>query len=88
VDLDAVGSGDGLACVDDSDGAAEPAARELTVVDEAAGAGEPGLGEEVESLVQATLGMGIEVHGTLSRVGARTAILTLVAALPSIRGTA
>jgi hypothetical protein len=42
--------------VDDGDGAAEPAARELTVVDEAAGASEPGLGEQVETFVQATLG--------------------------------
>jgi hypothetical protein len=51
VDFDAVGSGDGLACVDDGDGAAEPAARELTVVDEATGLGQPGVGEQVETFV-------------------------------------
>jgi hypothetical protein len=44
VDLDAVDRGNGLACVEDGDGAADPAARELTVVHEAAGVGQPGLG--------------------------------------------
>ena len=88
MDLDAVDSGDGLACMDDGDGAAEPAARELTVVDEAAGASEPGLGEQVETFVEAALGMGIEVGGALSGLGARMASLALAAALPSICGTA
>ena len=88
VDLDAVGSGDGLACVDDGDGAAEPAARELTVVDEAASVSEPSFGEQVETFVQAALGLGIEVGGALRRAGTRMASLALAAALPTIRGTA
>jgi hypothetical protein len=39
VELDAVGGGDRLAGVNDRDGAAEPAARQLTVEDEDAGVG-------------------------------------------------
>jgi hypothetical protein len=88
VNFDPVGSGAGLACADDGDGAAEPATGELTVVDEAASVSEPSFGEQVETFVQAALGLGIEVGGALRRAGTRMASLALAAALPTIRGTA
>ena len=86
--LDAVSGCDGLACAHDGDGAADPDARELTVVNEAAGVGQPRIGEQVETFVQAALGMGIEVRGALSRVGASAASVTIAPALPSLGGTA
>lgn len=88
MNFDPVGSGAGLACADDGDGAAEPATGELTVVDEAASVSEPSFGEQVETFVQAALGLGIEVGGALRRAGTRMASLALAAALPTIRGTA
>ena len=45
-DIDRAGTGDGE---DRVDGAAKPESRELTAREELAGAGEPGIGEHVET---------------------------------------
>lgn len=45
VRLDAVGSGDGLAIVDERECTSDPTPSELTFVDEAVGVGLPGVGE-------------------------------------------
>lgn len=88
VHLDDIRCGDGLAVLEDSDGAPEPDARELTVVDEATGVWQPGLGQHVEPFVQTALGMGLEFGGALSRGGAVTARLAFVAALAALGGPA
>ncbi len=88
VRLDDIRCGDGLAVVEDGDGAPEPDTRELTVVDEATGVWQPRLGQHVEPFVQTALGMGREFGGVLRRGGALTARLTLVAALAALGGPA
>lgn len=86
VRLDDIRCGNRLAVVEDGDGAPEPDARELTVVDEATGGWQPGLGEHVEPFVQTALGVGLESDGVLRRGGAVTARPTLVAALAALGG--
>ncbi len=79
-----VGGSDRLAGVEADEGAAEPDARELAVVDEATSVGLPGVGEQVEALVQEELGMGIELGGALLRGGAGTSLLALCTASCSL----
>ena len=86
--LDAVGRGDGLAFVDGGNGGADPAPGQLSVVDECAGVRQPSIGEQVEALVQAALGMGVEVGGALGGVGASVTSAGVAAALPAVGGTA
>jgi hypothetical protein len=86
--LDAVGRSDGLAFVDGVNGAADPDAGQLSIVDESAGVRQPSIGEQVEALVQAALGMGVEVGGALSGAGASVASAGLAAALPALGRTA
>ena len=50
-------------------------------MDEAACVGLPGVREQVEAFVQATFGVGVEIRGTLSGVGAGTPSLAGSAAL-------
>ena len=86
--LDAVGSGDRLAGVEDREGATEPDPRQLTIVDESASVGQPGLGEQIESFVQAAFRMSIEIGGAPVGIGASATGFAIGAALPPVRGTA
>ena len=58
-----------LARGENVDGAAQPGARELTLQEEALGIGLPGVGEHVEALVEAQLGMRVELGGEAVGVG-------------------
>ena len=88
VRLDDIRCGNGLAVVEDGDGAPEPDARDFTVVDEATGVWQPRVGQHVEPFVQPTLRMGLEFGGVLCRGGAVTSRLPLVAALAALGGPA
>jgi hypothetical protein len=69
---DYVHRADGRDDEDRVDGAAKPESRELSARNELAGVWLPGVGEHVESLEEATLGMRVEVGGA-SVGGRRTA---------------
>jgi len=73
VRLDEVHRAERRANEDRVDGAAKPAARELTVGDELAGVGQPRVGEHVETFEQAALGMRIELGTASSSIGASSA---------------
>jgi hypothetical protein len=88
VDLDAVGGGDRLARLDHLERAAKPAPRKLTVKNEAADGGLPGVNEDVERVVQAALGMRVELGGASGGGGASAPSLAVGAALSPLGGAA
>ncbi len=63
--LDTVSGGDGLAALEVVDGAPDQDPSEGAVEDEVADVGLPGVGQDVEALVQAALGMGLQLRGAL-----------------------
>jgi hypothetical protein len=83
-----VRGGDGLAALKVVDGAPDQDPSEGAVEDEVADIGLPGVGQDVEALVQAALGMGLQLRGALcgGRVGATS--LAGGAALRPLGGTA
>src|SRR5690606_22236898 len=81
VDLDDVERADRFVGEDRGDRAAQPEPRELTAGDELAGVGEPGVGENVESFEEATLGMRVEVGNASVGGGAFAASLRIGDAL-------
>ncbi len=85
--LNAVDRANGEGGEDRVDGVAQPTPRELTVRDERAGIGQPGIGEHVESFEEATLGMDIEVGGASSSGRAIASCLCLGDALSAVGRT-
>lgn len=79
--LDDVERADRFPVEDCGDRAAQPEPRELTASDERAGIGEPGVGEDVETFEEATLGMRIEIGNASVGRGAFAARLCLGDAL-------
>ena len=71
--LDLISGRGGIELAEGDHGATEPDAGHDAARGEAAIDGLPGVGEEVESFVEAALGMGVEVGGTRGSLGASVA---------------
>ena len=84
--LDEVDRAERCATEDRVHGGAKPAARKLTTGDELAGVRLPGVGEHVETLEQAALGMRFEVGAASGSVGASAACCCLRGALLALGG--
>jgi hypothetical protein len=65
--LYAVGGSVGFALADERNGPAEPDAGEVSVVEEAALLGPPSVGGQVETFVEAALGMQVQLRRALGR---------------------
>src|SRR5207248_11103102 len=74
--------------VDEAGGVTDADPRELAVVDERASVGLPGVGQQVEALVEAELGVSFEIRGALGGVSAGAASVTGRAAVRALGGAA